>query len=442
VNAEVEGQIRAAIRAEAQTLYEVRPLRLPPVPDTRPGHVARPRRARRFRSWMVPVSAAAAVIALVLSLALVRGTPNGPARRPAAPPTTPDGVPTYYMALPGADDFGNHPGAPTAVLGETATGKHLVTVRPSGQDKFVSVSAAADDRTFVLGAAANLSPPGTPFTTTWYVVRVHLGGGSSAAVRKLPIPAPPSGAAVYTTALSPDGTQLALLGTEPGPGPSGLEFLSIYSVPDGALLRSWSGPLNQALDAYTTLSWMADGRQLAIGYMWYANGGQYLGVRTLKVNRPGTNLIMDSALVWSVYSPLNPPKTYPLTCGMDLRAVVTADGIVVCAATSVFRVIKPTFGGPVCPAIPAWNSAGFLEYSTTTGELVRTVYQANSSCVLRGGDVLWASDSGQTVIGYVGYGQPPLTKTTMLKFGIFSDGGFTALPVPPTTTTIPNAIAW
>ena len=56
--------------------------------------------------------------------------------------------------------------------------------------------------------------------------------------------------------------------------------------------------------------------------------------------------------------------------------------------------------------------------------------------------MLWASASGRTLIGYIQYGEPPLTTTSVLRFGIFTGGTFTPLPAPPTTTTVPDAIAW
>ena len=351
-------------------------------------------------------------------------------------------VPRYYMALPGADNFANMPGAPTAVLADTFTGTKPLTVRPFGKDKFVTVSAAADDRTFVLGAAPGLEPPAVPSATTWYLVRVRPGRVFTATVRKLRVPAPPPGGRADTTALSPDGRELAVLGTRPVSSDSYTEFLLVYSVATGRLLHSWSGPLHVAWDAYTTLAWTDGGRQLAIGYTWFANGGQYLGVRTLDVNGRGHDLIAASLLAWSVKDYLNVPKTYPLTCAVDIQVTVTADGTVVCGAAGVFRAVKQTFGGPACPAIPLWNSAGFLEYPAATGNPVRTVYRTDSSCVPGGNGVLWASASGRTLIGYIRYGEPPLTTTSVLRFGIFTGGTFTPLPAPPTTTTVPDAIAW
>jgi len=390
---------------------------------------------------LLAAGAAATAAALTVSLALVANgadASTGVTGRHVAAVQ----VPRYYMALPGADNFANVPGAPTAVLADTFTGKKLLTVRPSGKDKFVTVSAAADDRTFVLGAAPGLEPPAVPSATTWYLVRVRPGRMFTATVRKLRVPAPPPGGRADTTALSPDGRELAVLGTEPGPKQSYLEFLRVYSVATGRLLHAWSGPLDVAWDAYTTLSWTAGGRQLAVGYTWFAKSAQYLGVRTVDVTRPGQNLLADSRLAWSVKGYLNVPSTYPLTCAVDIQVTVTADGTVVCAAAGAFRAVKQTFGGPACPAIPAWNSAGFLEFSAVSGKLARTVYRTDSSCVPGGSGVLWASASGRTLIGYIQYGEPPLTKTSVLRFGIFTGGRFTPLPVPPTTSTVPDAIAW
>jgi hypothetical protein len=390
---------------------------------------------------LLAAGAAATAAALTVSLALVANgadASTGVTGRHVAAAQ----VPRYYLALPGADNFANVPGAPTAVLADTFTGKKLLTVRPSGKDKFVTVSAAADDRTFVLGAAPGLEPPAVPSATTWYLVRVRPGRVFTATVRKLRVPAPPPGSRADTTALSPDGRELAVLGTEAGPKQSYLEFLRVYSVATGRLLHAWSGPLDVAWEAYTTLCWTAGGRQLAVGYTWFAKSAQYLGVRTVDVTRPGQNLLADSRLAWSVKDYLNVPSTYPLTCAVDIQVTVTADGTVVCAAAGVFRAVKQTFGGPACPAIPAWNSAGFLEFSAVSGKLARTVYRTDSSCVPGGSGVLWASASGRTLIGYIQYGEPPLTKTSVLRFGIFTGGRFTPLPVPPTTSTVPDAIAW
>jgi hypothetical protein len=137
---------------------------------------------------MVNSTAAAAVMALTISVAI-----GGAAAAPiagaavAGTPALASAVPKYYVALPGGDNFGNVPGSATAVVGDTITGKRLLTVRPSGQDKFVSVSAAADDTTFVLGGNPDpeASLPTVAPPTDWYLVQLKPGSKLSATVRKL-----------------------------------------------------------------------------------------------------------------------------------------------------------------------------------------------------------------------------------------------------------------
>ena len=428
----VEDRVRAAMRAAAEKVREVRPLDLPAA-----GPPAR--RARIWHIWLAPVSAAAAVLALVISLVIVRDMPNEH-QVPATGSPLSLAVPEYYMALPGADNFGNVPGATQAVLIDTFSGKRLLTLKPSGGEKFVSVTAAADDRTFVLGAARNLQPPAVPMATTWYLVHVTPGSAVHATMSKLRIPAPPPGGMVFAAALSPDGRKLATIGIQ-SQSPASAVVAGIYSAATGALLHAWSGPLNLGFGAYTTLSWTADGYQVAIGYG--------LNVRMLGLTSTGHDLVADSRLVWSIKGADTSSfsRTSPFSCTLALRALVTADGkTVVCSASGVFRVPRLPSGGAVCPAIPPWADMGFLEYSTATGKLARTLYKDDTNCVPGYIDVLWTSASGGTVIGYFRLGDIISEMTghpkPVIRFGIFSNNKFTPLPLPPTTTTTPNAIAW
>ena len=141
--------------------------------------------ARLGRRRIAPVAAVAAVMALTISVAI--GGAGAAANAGAAVAGTPalaSAVPKYYVALPGGDNFGNVPGSATAVVGDTITGKRLLTVRPSGQDKFVSVSAAADDTTFVLGGNPDpeASLPTVAPPTDWYLVQLKPGSKLSATV--------------------------------------------------------------------------------------------------------------------------------------------------------------------------------------------------------------------------------------------------------------------
>ena len=111
-----------------------------------------------------------------------------------------------------------------------------------------------------------------------------------------------------------------------------------------------------------------------------------------------------------------------------------------CGAWGVFRD-PGNLPDSVCPAVPAWNEQGFLEYSTTTGK-VRTLYSDATSCYLgnQTGTVLWASTSGDTVVGYLAFGGGYPNLTTVLRFGIFREHAFTPLPVPSATGQ--GTIAW
>jgi hypothetical protein len=346
------------------------------------------------------------------------------------------GVPKFFVALPDGDNFANVPGDTKAQVRDTFTGKLLLTLRPAGQDRFVSVSAAADDRTFVLGANPNLSPPAVPNASDWYLLRLS-STGTRATLHKLRVPNPTRDR-VDSSSVSPDGRELALLGVK---GPA--EALWIYSVATGRLLHSWSGALNVAWDAYTTLSWTADGRQLAIGYTWYTTSREYLGVRMLPVARPGHSLLTDSRLVWSLPTFLNVPTKYPFTCAVDIRVVVSADGRrVLCGASSVFGTPPKPGTGPACPAVPPWLAVGFLAYPTSGANAPLTVFKQVTSCEVWSFDVMWTNAGGNKVIGFIQYGTPFTKNPPPTRFGVFGAGKFSKLPMPPTTATVPDTIAW
>jgi len=73
----VEDQLRAAGRAVSDQVRDL------PGLDLRPGPATRRARARAFRRWpgagrwLIPMAAAAAVVAVAVSLVAVRNPPNG-----------------------------------------------------------------------------------------------------------------------------------------------------------------------------------------------------------------------------------------------------------------------------------------------------------------------------------------------------------------------------
>jgi WD40 repeat protein len=400
---------------------------------------------------LAPATALTAVGALAASLVIglaPRVAASSAGAAAAARPAS-SALPAYYLALPGGDNFANVPGSRTAVLGDTRTGKRLLTIRAFGTDKFVTVSAAADDRTFVLGADPNPQPPAIPSATEWYLVHVTPGATFRATERKLRIPGPGKNDWIAATALSPNGKQLAVLGTHEGTGSAPLTmWVRVYSVATGALLHSWSGLLNTTSGGYTTLAWTYRGRQLAIGYTFSVTPAgskrswPYIGVRLLDVDRPGHNLTTDSRLAWSTLAAeggLSRPT--PLTCAPDLQVVVSADGTVVCAGYGILRAYTPNPVAKTCPAVPDWASVGFVAYSTATGKQAGTLFQYDTNCSPGNVGVLWTSAAGDRVIGYYSLGGFFATKP-VFRFGVFSHGRYTPLPLPPTTTTVPATIAW
>jgi hypothetical protein len=395
------------------------------------------------------VAAAGALAAsMVVSVAApsVAATRNAAAAAAHAPTPT---VPEYYVALPGGNNFANVPGSRTAVVGNTLTGRKPLTIRAFGKDKFVTVSAAADDRTFVLGANPNPQPPAIPSATEWYLVHLTPGAKFRATERKLRIPGPGKNSWVAQTAVSPNGKEVALAGayqaTYPAPD---LDWVRIYSTATGALLRSWSGLPNATWGGYITLSWTEGGRQLAIGYTFALTPAgskrswPYLGVRLLNVASPGHNLTTDSKLVWSkLQATSGISKPTPLTCAIDLQVTVSADGTVVCGGYGILRAYTPNPFAKTCPAVPNWAAVGFVAYSTATGKEVGPLYQQDTNCELSQISVLWTNATGDTTIGYYLLGTLFATKP-VVRFGVFSHGSYTPLRLPPTTTTVPATIAW
>ncbi len=408
----VEDRVRSATRAIAGAVHGVRPLVLPEVQP-------RARTRHRWRLWMAPVTAAAAVIAIAVTAVIVRDIPNSQPVPPAHAASS--AIPAYYVALNNALSQ-NSPDQ--VVVGDTFTGARLATVSPPAHSTFVGMTGAADDRTFVLGAQP------FPFSPrwwgeeprTWYLLRIAPRTDHPARLARLPIPATPFGLEVAGMALSPDGSEFAVTLEPNTTMNSGPELLRIYSVATGALLRTWTGPpSNVTWDAYlgrdnnTTLSWLADGHTLVLDY---GAGG-----RMLDTSRPGHDLIADSR-----------PTAWSMAWGACSRPLVTSDGkTVVCAATTGLQGHPGATGG-TC-------SGEFLEYSTATGKLTRTLYRYQASCGTDG-EVMWVSSSGNALIGYLNIpGAKPGQSSPVV--GVITQSKFRPLSFPLASgVPLPDGVAW
>ncbi len=413
----IDDRIRIATEATAATVREIRPLTLP---DDQPG-TARPARPHRRRTlgwgnWLVPLSAAVAVIAVAAMLIVVRDLPgehHSAASGPPVPsssastPASTDGVPRYYVALSGPN-FITASGRSGVIVGDDQTGYILSVLSPSGQS-FTGVTGAADDRTFVLSSYDTATRQ-----TNWYLLRITPGAEMRAHLTKLPIK--PLAAQPAGLALSPDGRELAVMFAG-----AGIE-LQTYSVSSGALLGTWHTgtaywiPRFAGSNSYG-LSWLADGRHIEFRFDAYAQNSDthLVTVRTLDVTAPGQDLLTDSRLV--LQTPLGATSPAPAEpCAVSLAA---PDGrTVICGA----YLLPDQQDKASCTA----SYPSFTSYPTT-GKPPQVLYRYNGQCQGSLAQPLWTDSSGSQVIGLLsGGGQD----TNSANVFLIAAGHFTSLSAP------------
>jgi hypothetical protein len=423
----LEDQLRAAGRAVSDQVRDLPPLDLTTDSPARNG--SRQREIRRWpTAWLIPMAAAAAVIMVAVTLVAVR-TLSSPVRPGAVrqPPAVgsgavanPDQVPAYYAAI-------TKPAAATApydvTIAKTATGTALFTVKPPQGASFTQVAAAADDRTFVVSIA--------PFTKGSSLMRATLGWellrvnpeATGYTQRALPIAALPGGAFLQGFALSPDGTELAVMFGENTPNVGSDVTLRIYSVTTGRTLHTWQSGNTVLWAGFSpgndndTIRWLANDHELA--FMWSVekktgpnSGAVVPEVRRVDLAKPGTGLITDSAVVTLLSES---------ACDM-MQPTADGDGVL-CGSGPQFRLGAAACSSPVLPM-------GFYAYSGVPAKY-RLLYavpvpkQLRGKCYNGNADVLWASPSASVIVGMVS--EPgPHGDTNVI--GVISKGRWTQLP--------------
>ncbi len=402
----IDDRIRTATEATAATVREIRPLNLPPGAVPARGHRSRhahPARApRRWLSWGAPIAAAALVTAVALALVLLRQAPPQPG--PAAPTSAPSAtapVPRYYAFL---DRTGG------IVVADDQAGRTLKALAPPAGQDFTGVTAAADDRTFVLSSFDKAKAE-----TTWYLLRVTPGAADPARLTQLPIQ--PLRAQVSGLALSQDGRELAVMFAT-----SSLQLWT-YSVSSGALLGSWRTDTDYWMlrtagaNAYG-LSWLADGRHVAFRFDAYAKNSltHLVTVRALDVTAAGHDLMADSRLDLQVpLSVTRPADTEP--CSTSLAA--PDGGSVICGTADLTGQIQPS-----CTGTPS----SLVSYSTATGQQLRVLYHDSRPCPGMAAVPLWTDSSGSQVIALIsGTAGAPGQRASV--FGLIVAGHLTVFPV-------------
>lgn len=366
-----------------------------------------------WRDWLI--RAAAVIVAVVAVVAIRNSAP--PAVSASGGPA--GGVPEYYVAMDAGASL-EPVFAQDAVVGDTFTGKREATVPAPAGWGFASVTAAGDDRTFLLVAASRSDALEALIPTRWYLLSLTPGAARFATLRMLPIaPLLDVAGYGYSVALSPDGTQFAFMD-----GPS----LRIYSTATDALLHSWSAPVSRSEPDPELVSWIGAGNQLAF-QAWAAGA---LALRLLPVGDPGHDLLAGSR---SVLSLMSRPSAY--CSGLSGNFLVAGNGkTVVCGSTTQVHEPASDTGSESCPYTFHRYDMAISQVSTVTGKLTGTLHQVADTCPVSSQPVVfWANDDGTQVLGLFNYqvrpgGQPRPAAKNVVQFGLFTAGKFTPLPLP------------
>jgi hypothetical protein len=405
-----EDRLRAATRARTDLVTSIRALELP---DELPVRARRPRFARRWGGWLIPLTAAVAVIAVAATLVAVRQS------RTASQPVTstaPATIPRYYVALD-ADGLG-YTGTGALIVGDDRTGKAIATVKPPHGIRFLSVQGASDDRTFVVkGDSTTLGSSPDIAEFTWYLLRIAPGTARPYELTKLPVNSP---VGVYY-ALSPDGRELAVESQSSISGSSissrdVVTTLTLYSVPSGAELRTWTTHTNiLSGSAASTLSWLSDSRHLAFSDIQASTPAGSLQLRMLDVTGSGTDLIAASRALLKV------TLSGPANCWM--MRITPDGGTIVCGTQYAF------LSGAGSNAGCAQDGPGFTTYSVRTGKPVRVLYKYQGPCSNGLSYVLWTDASARYVIGATEI-NPSSADTHAGQLGVITGGHITLLKLP------------
>lgn len=435
----IEERIRAATRAAADTVPpdSVPPLRLP---AERPAWFRWRPAATARAGWLAPAAAAAAMVVIAVLIVTVShspregaaasapasATPGPPVPGPPASSYVASGqVPRYYLAI---TSHGNPNFNPSFVdVRATATGQTIATYTPAYGLTVVAVTAAADDRTFVLdeqpwaGRSGNQSFEPRSF----FLARLNPAG-LPAAVQRLNVSVP-RGQLVTGLALSPDGRRLAMA-VQPDnvKAKPDLEEVRVYTLATGAV-RAWaaSGIIGTGPDDARSMSWTADGRTLA--FEWTGPTSGTIVVRLLDVGAPVGGLLARSRLA----TPLTGKN--PAGPGCQEDSVITPDGsAVVCGAIeATSETVNPNATGS---PLKRGAQTAFFEFSTVTGKVTRTLGRWTFPRVgALAVDVLWTSPSGSVLIGVI-----PTAGDG--RVGIIRGNEFTPLSTPAAGVSVDSGI--
>jgi hypothetical protein len=436
----VEERVRAATRARTDLITNTRPLEFgdlaAPVREPSTGRHWFTRSG--WSGWLVPLTAAAAVIAIAGILVAVRGTPGtGSAARATSAAAsassssgagTYDGIPPYYVAF----DYPNNSVHPEITVLDTATHYPQATFKALLKGDWQSVATSASDSTFVVYGGI-VAPNKKSVMEVFYKLSVPPGDPRQATLTPLTLAGFSDNSLIGSAAVSPDGRTLALFSAPANAddkvdGP--VNTLRTYSLSTGKLLRTWTVPAGGSFEGpdpafasagggvssvgicgQVCLQWLDDGHTLAwtSSKLNYSGNGIVSELRTLNTDSPGTNLVADSHTLRSL-SLLRASCTLPL---------LTADGKSFICDSDTALVI----GSKGC----ATRQPTLTSYSVSTGKLEHVLYRHEGTCQRASTAPYWAP-SGSLVIGMVGEEKTSSSPLTTVV-GVMTPTTFTQLAI-------------
>ncbi|HEX2744583.1 MAG TPA: hypothetical protein VHN16_09300 [Streptosporangiaceae bacterium] len=342
---DVENLLREELKRAAERVQPelLRPLQVPRRPSWRPR--------------LLPLAAAAAVIAVITAGALVAGLTAAhepAARKPAVSGSAPAGLPRFYVTTssgPGGRGI-------QAVVRASAGGKVTGTVPvPSAipvewaDSGGTFVTAAADDRSFIIGVQGGQEPtnPGLDLRLFRFAITATGKPGHLTELAADPV----RDQTTEGIALSPDGKLLAVsLMNEDSPADS-VAALQVLDLATGAI-RTWTAPAHSVYIPGPP-SWADGSRVIAFTWLRSTQSGLMAaprGIQLLDTAAPGDNLAAGTVIVPSGV----------VAAGSVVSALITPDGRDVIVVT--WRDLTPH-------ASTHTVVVQFAELQASTGRLVR-----------------------------------------------------------------------
>lgn len=315
-----------------------------------------PARRPSWRPRLLPLAAAAAVIAVITAGALVAGLTAAhkpAAHKPAVSGSAPASLPRFYVTTSSSPDGRGI----QAVVRASASGQVTGTVSvPSAlpvewaDSGGTFVTAAADDRSFIIGVQGGQEP--TKIGLDLRLFRFAISAAGKPGHLTELAAAPVRNETTEGIALSPDGKLLAV-SLQNDSSPDAVGAIQVIDLATGAT-RTWTAPAHSVYIPGPP-SWADGSRVIAFTWLRSTQSGLMAaprGIRLLDTAAPGDNLVAGTVIVPSGV----------VGAGSVVSALITPDGRDVIVVT--WRDLTPR-------ASTHTVVVQFAELQASTGRLVR-----------------------------------------------------------------------